>query len=149
MLQWEHANTGGAPDRKWSYSQSLSSPSLKLSRVVITPTVSSLVITVTSSWARWRFKSLASRLFTQLFVQAHIKENIKAPRHWPLCGEFTGFTSEFPAQRASNAENVSIWWRHHVGTESDIHPWGHLRLLRVFIVSMNYEQVFNCAWIFS
>ena len=21
---------------------------------------------------------------------------------------------EFPAQRASNAENVSIWWRHHV-----------------------------------
>ena len=23
-------------------------------------------------------------------------------------------TVEFPAQRASNAENVSIWWRHHV-----------------------------------
>ena len=42
-----------------------------------------------------------------------IKENIKAPRHWPLCGEFTGI-SEFPAQRASNGENVSIWWRHHV-----------------------------------
>ena len=21
---------------------------------------------------------------------------------------------EFPAQMASNAENVSIWWRHHV-----------------------------------
>ena len=31
----------------------------------------------------------------------------------PLCGEFTG-TGEFPAQRASYAENVSIWWRHHV-----------------------------------
>ena len=24
------------------------------------------------------------------FIQAEIKENIKAPRHWPLCGEFTG-----------------------------------------------------------
>ena len=24
------------------------------------------------------------------FVQMQIKENIKAPRHWPLCGEFTG-----------------------------------------------------------
>ena len=24
---------------------------------------------------------------------------------------------EFPAQRASNAENVSIWWRHHVMDE--------------------------------
>ena len=22
-------------------------------------------------------------------------------------------TGEFPAQRTSNAENVSIWWRHH------------------------------------
>ena len=40
------------------------------------------------------------------------KNNIKAPRHWPLCGEFTG-DGEFPAQRASNADNVSISWRHH------------------------------------
>ena len=24
------------------------------------------------------------------FIRAQIKENIKAPRHWPLCGEFTG-----------------------------------------------------------
>ena len=67
---------------------------------------------MTSQWPRWRLKSPASRLFTQSFIQAQIKENIKAPRHWPLCGEFTG-TGEFPAKRASNAENVSIWWRHH------------------------------------
>ena len=40
------------------------------------------------------------------------QRNIKAPRHWPLCGEFTG-TGEFPAQTASNEANVSIWWRHH------------------------------------
>ena len=29
------------------------------------------------------------------------------------CGEFTG-DRWIPTQRASNAENVSIWWRHHV-----------------------------------
>ena len=29
-------------------------------------------------------------IFTQLFAQVQIKENIKAPRHWPLWGEFTG-----------------------------------------------------------
>ena len=52
-----------------------------------------------------------SCLLNRLFRQ-QIKENIKVPRHWPLCWEFTG-TGEFPAQRASNAENVSIWWRHH------------------------------------
>ena len=34
----------------------------------------------------------ASRSCTQSFIQAQIKEDIKAPRHrhWPLCGEFTG-----------------------------------------------------------
>ena len=26
---------------------------------------------------------------------------------------FVLVTGEFPAQMASNAENVSIWWRHH------------------------------------
>ena len=45
------------------------------------------------------------------FVQAQIQENIKASRHWPL--ENLPVTGGFPFQRASNAENVSIWWRHH------------------------------------
>ena len=27
-------------------------------------------------------------VFTEPFMQTQIKENIKAPRHWPLCGEF-------------------------------------------------------------
>ena len=36
----------------------------------------------------------------------------QAPRHWPLCGGFTG-DRLIPAQMASNAENVSIWWRHY------------------------------------
>ena len=47
-------------------------------------------------------------MFTQPFIQAQIKENIKALRHF--------VSGEFPAQKASNAENVSIWWRHHVVT---------------------------------
>ena len=29
-------------------------------------------------------------IFTQPSIQAQIKENIKAPRHWPLGAEFTG-----------------------------------------------------------
>ena len=45
-------------------------------------------------------------LLKRLFRPAQIKENIKAPRHWPLWGELTD-------DRASNAENFSIWWRHH------------------------------------
>ena len=37
---------------------------------------------------RWRHN--VSRLFTQSFILTQIKENIKAPRHWSLCGQFTG-----------------------------------------------------------
>ena len=31
-----------------------------------------------------------SRLLTQAFIQALLKQNIKVLHHWPLCGEFTG-----------------------------------------------------------
>ena len=36
-----------------------------------------------------------------------------------LCAGNSPETGEFPAQVASNAENVSIWWRHHVATWND------------------------------
>ena len=43
------------------------------------------------SYCTWELNIMpAPRLFTQPFIQTQIKENIKAPRHWPLCGEFTG-----------------------------------------------------------
>ena len=55
---------------------------------------------------------ITSLTIVNLFILTQIKENIKAPRHWSLCGEVPG-AGEFPAQMASNAENVSISWRHH------------------------------------
>ena len=63
---------------------------------------------------RWRLKSPTSPLLTQLLFQTQIKENIKAPRHWHLCGEFTG-DRWIPRTlwKVSNTGNVSIWWRHH------------------------------------
>ena len=49
-----------------------------------------------------------------------------------LCvGNSTG-TGEFPAQMASNAENVSIWWRHHAW-------WNQLVYFPMFFR-------FNCQW---
>ena len=32
-----------------------------------------------------------------------------------LCAGNSPVTGDFPAQSASNAENISIWWRHHGG----------------------------------
>ena len=67
---------------------------------------------MTSKWALWRLKSPASSLFTQPFIRAQFKENIKVPCHWP----FWPVAGEFPAQTATKAENVSIWWSHYVST---------------------------------
>ena len=83
--------------------------------------------TVTSKWARWRLKLPASPLFTQPLIRMQIKENIKVPCHWSFRGEFIG-------DRWINAENVSIWWRHHewiLHSLGDIIPscFHHIRIM--------------------
>ena len=40
-------------------------------------------------------------------------KNISKLRVTGLCAGNSPGTGEFPAQMASNAENVPIWWRHH------------------------------------
>ena len=47
-----------------------------------------------------------------IVIQAQIKETSK-PRVTDHCEGNSPVTGEFPAQMASNVENVSIWWRHH------------------------------------
>ena len=41
--------------------------------------------------------------------KSKLRVNSLCERNWPLTGEF-------PSQRASNAENLSIWWRHHANS---------------------------------
>ena len=52
------------------------------------------------------------------------------PRVTGFCEGNSPVTGEFPSQRAGNAENVSIWWRHH-NTESLLarEPWNSVSLL--------------------
>ena len=47
-------------------------------------------ITVTPEWERWRLKSPASWFLLNRLFRHRSKKNLKAPRHWPWCGEFTG-----------------------------------------------------------
>ena len=106
------------------------------------------------TWPRWRLKLPASWLFTQSFIQPQIKENIKAPRHWPLCGEFTG-TGEFPAQMASNAENDSIWWT-IIGSDNGLSPggrqaiiWASAGILLIRWVGTNFSEILCGIYVFS
>ena len=47
-----------------------------------------------------------------------------------LCAENSPVTGEFPAQRASNSENVSIWWRHH-GHQTTVPTNMHLSVKQI------------------
>ena len=72
-----------------------------------------------SNTLRWRHNgcdSVSNRqphdcLLNRLF--RHRSKKTSKPRVTGLCAGNSPGTGEFPAQRASYAENVSIWWRHH------------------------------------
>ena len=62
-----------------------------------------------SQWTWRHLTSPASWLFAQPFVQAYIKENINRESA-ALLAFVREIHCDFPSQRASNRENVSIWW---------------------------------------
>ena len=91
-----------------------------------------------------------------------------------LCAGNSPGTGEFPAQMASNAENVSIWWRHHVRHEqngrrfaddilkcisvqdlfgiltpmSEVHiPWECVSTFQVNGLAASRRQMFHKVWI--
>ena len=55
-----------------------------------------------------------------------------------LCAGNSLLTGEFPAQMASNAENVSIWWRHHVMKRFD---GAELKSERLFQYWPNFSPI--------
>ena len=73
-----------------------------------------ILITMTSQWARLRLKSPATRLFTQPGYSDADQRKHQSSASLAFCARNSPEAGEFPAQKASNAENVSIWWRHHV-----------------------------------
>ena len=64
---------------------------------------------------------LLSRLFR------HRSKKTSKLRVTGLCEGNSPVTSEFPSQRASNAENGSIWWRHHENRPQTDCSSNHLR----------------------
>ena len=95
---------------------------------------STVCLTSCSGWQQWKYQSSASvslydvlqwrhnwcdsvskhqphDCFLSRLFRHRSKKTSKAPRHWPCAGN-SPEAGEFPAQMASNAENVSIWRRH-------------------------------------
>ena len=74
-------------------------------------------IIMRSSWARWRLKSPASPLLTQLLFRRRSKKTSKLCVTG-LCVGNSPVTGEFPAQMASNAEYIL-----HLVTSSCVLKW--------------------------
>ena len=63
--------------------------------------------------------AIASQITSVSIVCSTVGSGVNQRKIWKLrvtdlCAGNPPVTGEFPAQKASNAENVSIWWRHHV-----------------------------------
>ena len=54
--------------------------------------------------------SMASQITSRTIVNSAVYAGVDQRKHQSSASPRTG---EFPTQMASNAENVSIWWRHH------------------------------------
>ena len=65
-----------------------------------------------------------------------------------LCAGNSPVTGEFPAQRASNAENVSIWWRHHATLDRvHNHSNWYTFLIRVACTTMNRLWIWTICFV--
>ena len=62
-----------------------------------------------------------------------------------LCPGNSPVTGEFPAQKASNAEKVSIWWRHHGQISYLIAGLVHLWTIKLVITASAYVEAHNAS----
>ena len=65
--------------------------------------------------------TMASRITGLTIVYSTVSSGADQRKHQNyvtgICAENSPVAGEFPAQMASDAENVSIWWRHHDDTK--------------------------------
>ena len=57
--------------------------------------------------------AMAPQIIGVLIVYSTVYSGDDQRKRPGLCEGNSPVTGEFPSQRASKAENVSIWWRHH------------------------------------
>ena len=80
-------------------------------------------------------------IFTQPFIQAQIKEKNQSS------ASLAFVTGEFPAQMASNAENVAIWWRHHADLSPQEQALDPLFWFTITVISGSYlGQIGNLVY---
>ena len=74
------------------------------------------ILSITLQWRHNEYDDVSNHqphdCLLSRFFRRRLKKTSKL-RVTGLCVGNSPVTGEFPTQRTSNAENVSIWWRHH------------------------------------
>ena len=81
---------------------------------------------------------MTKRLLNRLFKRR--SEKTQKLRVTVLFAGNSPVTGEFPAQMASNAENVSIWWRHHANVPL---PCSDDKV--VILISIGFNKNMHCT----
>ena len=107
--------------------------------------------TISKQYSDAVMSAMASQITTVSSVYPTVCSGANKRKHHSsaslfFCGGNSPGTVEFPTQRASNKEKVSIWWRHHVRAGAFVWPfaWAHLAPLgglSVFNTSANPQAV--------
>ena len=79
-------------------------------------------------------------VYSTVYSDANQRRNQKL-RVTGLCARNSPVTSEFPAQMASNAENVFIWWRHHELGQGWTVTWSYIYVDVITIPFLNSTVV--------
>ena len=86
------------------------------------------ILDETSDYGDVIISAMASQITSRTIICSIIYSGVDQRKHQSseslafVRGIHVAVTGEFPTQRASNAENVSIWWRHHT-IWSSCHNW--------------------------
>ena len=76
-------------------------------------------VTVISTQHLYHYNDvIMSTIASEITSLTIVYSDVKRKHQSSASLSFVQGTGEFPAQMASNAENVSIWWRHHVSASS-------------------------------
>ena len=88
--------------------------------------------------------AIASQITSLTIVFSTVYSDADQRKHQSTASlAFAGFspgTGEFPTQMASNAENVSIWWRHH---DRQFHDTNILAVAYLFTHSLQWRHMTN------
>ena len=87
---------------------------------------------------------ISNHLHLHYLLNRLFRRRSKATSKLRITGLFEGnspVSGEFPSQRASNAENVSIWWSHHIYDGITYPCTKHLHLWHIFTSMSQYAAI--------